>query len=112
MWSYERNAPIVPDAFKESILPSATRLEFISRQNRIIDFPPELPLKFPHGFRQSLATRGANHEHIDVAGSILLVSRERPVEIGFLDALNCFDGLCNQRHRTDSFRNDAADLPV
>jgi len=109
VWSYERNTPIVPDTLKESVLPSATRLEFISRQDRI-NFPPELPLELPYGFRQGFATRGADHQHIDVASSILLVSRERPVEIGFLDALNCFDGLCNQRRRTDSFRNDATDL--
>jgi len=31
MWSYERNAPIVPGTLKESVLLSAPRLEFISR---------------------------------------------------------------------------------
>ena len=69
-----------------------------------------MPLQLPHGFRQGSARRGSDHEHIDVARSVLLVSRERAIQIGFLNALECFEGLRNPGRRSDGFRDDAAHL--
>lgn len=78
MGSYERNALMVPDVFQERIFSSAARVQFFPRQNRIAYFASELPLDFAHGFRQCFAARSADHEHIDVARGILLVTGKFP----------------------------------
>src|SRR5713226_5434610 len=99
MRSDERDALVVPDAFEEGIFLSAACLEFLPRENGVVDFPPELPLEPPHGFRQGSVTWGANHQHIDVTGSILLVTREGPVQIRLLDSVNSLERLRKQGHR-------------
>ena len=36
---------IVPDVFQKRVLPSTARFEFLWRENRVVDFAPELALK-------------------------------------------------------------------
>jgi hypothetical protein len=79
MRTSQRNAFIVPNVFKEGILSSAAGVQLFSRQNRIAHFASELVLDFAHRFGQRFARRSSDHEHIDVAGGMLLLAGERAV---------------------------------
>ena len=95
---------MVPDVLKEGIFSSTARFKFLPRENRIVDFAPELTLKLSHGFCQDFLTRIADHEHIEVAGSILLVTCERAIKICLVYPFNLFEAFCDPGDHTNGFR--------
>lgn len=56
------DALILPDVFEEGILPSAARLKFLWRWNRLLDFTPKLPFEFLNCFHKSIPIGVANHK--------------------------------------------------
>ena len=60
IWNYQWNPLIVPNVLQKRILTSATGLEFLLGQDRVVEFPAELPLQLSHGWRQRLLARTAN----------------------------------------------------
>lgn len=100
----------MPDAFEEGIFPSPARLEFLTGESRIIDLSAKLSLKSPHSFREDFAFRVANHQDINVARCILLISRKRSVEVCLAYSFNLPESLSNERYRSYRFGNNASDL--
>lgn len=96
----------MPDVFKKGVLAAAPRLQFLPRKNRIVDFASELPFEFLHYFRQSVAFRLADHENINVASRVLLVSRERAIQIGLFYSVDLLERFCEQGNRSDGLSDD------
>jgi hypothetical protein len=79
---------MVPDVFQKCILASMTGREFLRSQDRVVDFAPQLPLKFSRGLREDFLTRSAYDEHVNVASGVLLVERKRTVQVCVVNSLN------------------------
>ena len=76
-------------------------------EKRIVDFASELPFEFLHYLRQRVTFQLADHENINVASGVLLVSRERAIQIGFFYSVD----LLERFNRTDGLRDDAELIP-
>ena len=85
-------------------------MEFLRRQNHVVDFPPELPFEFLNCFCKDIPLWHADHNYIEIAGGILLVSRERTVQIRLRDSFNFLEGLRDQRHSSNGLGDDATHL--
>jgi hypothetical protein len=103
----KRHPLIVPNVLQKSILSSSARFKLLSGENRIVDFSPESSFELLHCFGEGVSFGGTDDQHVNVTRGVLLITCERPIEIGILYPFNFFDGLCNQRNRSDGFSNNA-----
>ena len=100
----------MPDVIEESIFVGAARDKLLAGEDGVVNFAPEAAFELSYGYSKRFSFGISNDEDIDVAALVLLVPRERTIQVGFLDSLNFLEGTRELRSCTDGFPHDAADF--
>jgi hypothetical protein len=88
---------------KKSILACEAGRKFLSGHDGVADVAAESMFEMANGLRQWPGGRATDYENVDVAASVLLISRERTVEPRFVDSIDFHERFGDRGGCADRF---------